>query len=73
MNVLRPSERVSFAKGIRFQERDIAQDPGALADLKKLGYMTTPVIVVDDSVSWDSTLRRSLRLFRVSLKDRYEC
>jgi glutaredoxin len=37
-------------KGIRFQERDIAQDPGALADLKKLGYMTTPVIVVDDSV-----------------------
>jgi glutaredoxin 3 len=37
-------------KGIKFQERDIAQDPGALADLKKLGYMTTPVIVVDDSV-----------------------
>ena len=36
--------------GIRFQERDIAQDPGALADLKKLGYMTTPVIVVDGSV-----------------------
>jgi hypothetical protein len=25
-------------------------DPGALADLKKLGYMTTPVIVVDDWV-----------------------
>ena len=37
-------------KGIKFQERDIAQDPGALADLKKLGYMTTPVIVIDDSV-----------------------
>jgi glutaredoxin 3 len=37
-------------KGIEFQERDIAQDPGALADLKKLGYMTTPVIVVDGSV-----------------------
>jgi glutaredoxin 3 len=37
-------------KGIQFQERDIAQDPGALADLKKLGYMTTPVIVIDDSV-----------------------
>ena len=28
-------------KGIKFQERDIAQDPGALADLKKLGYMTS--------------------------------
>ncbi len=37
-------------KGIRFQERDIAQDPGALADLKKLGYMTTPVIDIDGSV-----------------------
>ncbi len=34
-------------KGIEFQERDIAQDPGALADLKKLGYMTTPVIDID--------------------------
>jgi glutaredoxin len=37
-------------KGLEFQERNIAQDPGALADLKKLGYMTTPVIVVDGSV-----------------------
>ena len=37
-------------KGIKFQERDIAQDSGTLADLKKLGYMTTPVIVIDGSV-----------------------
>jgi glutaredoxin 3 len=37
-------------KDIKFQERDIAQDPGALAELKKLGYMTTPVIVVDGAV-----------------------
>jgi glutaredoxin len=37
-------------KGIKFQEKDIAQDPSALADLKKLGYMTTPVIVIDGSV-----------------------
>src|SRR5258708_39084051 len=37
-------------KGLEFQERNIAQDPGALADLKKLGYMTTPVIVIDGSV-----------------------
>ena len=37
-------------KGLEFQERDIARDPGALADLKKLGYMTTPVIVIDGSV-----------------------
>ena len=37
-------------KGIKFQEKDIAQDPTALADLKKLGYMTTPVIVIDGSI-----------------------
>ena len=37
-------------KSLAFQERDIAQDPGALADLKKLGYMTTPVIVIDGTV-----------------------
>ena len=37
-------------KGIKFQERDIAQDPTALEDLKKLGYMTTPVIVFDSTV-----------------------
>jgi glutaredoxin 3 len=36
-------------KGVEFQERDVAQDPAALADLKKLGYMTTPVIVIDGS------------------------
>jgi glutaredoxin len=50
VNVLRSSERVSFAKAMKFQERDIAQDPNALAELKKLGCMTTPVIVVDGSV-----------------------
>ena len=37
-------------KGIKFEERDVARDSGALADLKKLGYMTTPVIVIDGSV-----------------------
>jgi glutaredoxin len=37
-------------KGIEFQERDIAQDPRALAELKKLAYMTTPVIVIEGSV-----------------------
>ena len=48
--ILRPSEGVLSQRSIKFQERDIAQDPGALADLKKLGYMTTPVIVIDGAV-----------------------
>jgi glutaredoxin 3 len=37
-------------KQVAFEEKDIAQDPSALADLKKLGYMTTPVIVIDAAV-----------------------
>jgi glutaredoxin 3 len=37
-------------KGVQFQEKDIMQDPTALDDLKKLGYMTTPVIVIDGIV-----------------------
>ena len=37
-------------QAIPFQEKDVARDPGALADLKKLGYMTTPVIVIDGSM-----------------------
>jgi glutaredoxin len=35
---------------MEFQERDIVQDPSALADLKRLGYMTTPVILIDGAV-----------------------
>ena len=33
-----------------FQEKDIMRDPNSLADLKRLGYMTTPVILIDDSI-----------------------
>lgn len=28
----------------------MAEDPAALAELEKLGYMTTPVTVIDDQV-----------------------
>lgn len=37
-------------KGLQFIERDIAQDPAALTELKKLGYMTTPVIVIHGTI-----------------------
>lgn len=35
---------------IPFTERNIAADPAALDELEKLGYMTTPVTVVDSQV-----------------------
>lgn len=34
-------------KGVAFEARDVSQDEKALAELKGLGYMTTPVTVID--------------------------
>jgi glutaredoxin len=34
-------------KGVAYTERDITQDAQALENLSKLGYMTTPVTVID--------------------------
>ena len=35
---------------ISFTERNIATDDTAMVELEKLGYMTTPVIVIDGEV-----------------------
>jgi glutaredoxin len=35
------AKKYLLQKGVQFQEKDIMQDPTALDDLKKLGYMTT--------------------------------
>ena len=37
-------------KQIQFEDRDITKDPSVLLELKNLGFMTTPVTVVDDKV-----------------------
>ena len=37
-------------KKITFQDRNITHDPAALDDLKRLGYLTTPIIQIDGSV-----------------------
>ena len=37
-------------KKIEFTDRNIAADQAALDELEKLGYMTTPVIVIDGEV-----------------------
>jgi glutaredoxin 3 len=34
-------------KGVQFKEHDVTADAAALADLEKLGYMTTPVTLID--------------------------
>ena len=35
---------------ITYTERNVADDKSALEELKELGYMTTPVIVIDGTV-----------------------
>lgn len=35
---------------VEFTDRNIAADEAALKDLEKLGYMTTPVTVIDGQV-----------------------
>ena len=37
-------------QSVAFTDRDITSDATALADLKKLGLMTTPVTVVDGEI-----------------------
>ena len=37
-------------KSIKFTERDIMVDDRAIAELEELGYMTTPVTLIDGEV-----------------------
>lgn len=37
-------------RGIKFIERDVAEDESALSELEQLGVMTTPVTVMDGEV-----------------------
>lgn len=37
-------------KRILFEARDITKGPSAISELRKLGYMTTPVTVIGEKV-----------------------
>ncbi len=37
-------------KQVSFEDRDITKHPSAAEELRKLGYMTTPVLVIDGTV-----------------------
>ncbi len=37
-------------RNVQFTEKDITKDPNALEELRKLGFMTTPVLVINGSV-----------------------
>ncbi len=47
---------------IEFVERNIAADASALAELEKLGYMTTPVTQVDSEAVVGFDVRKLSRL-----------
>jgi hypothetical protein len=35
---------------IEFEDRNVTEDPAAMAELQDLGYFSTPVTFVDDAV-----------------------
>jgi glutaredoxin len=37
-------------KQVHFDDRDVTKEPSAILELQRLGFMTTPVTVVDDKV-----------------------
>jgi len=49
---------------IAFTDRNIAADDAALVELEKLGYMTTPVTVVDGQVVVGFDLNKLQKLLK---------
>lgn len=39
-------------RGIKYIERNVAEDPEALELAKSLGYKSTPVVITDDGAHW---------------------
>lgn len=37
-------------KGVSYLERDVVTDERAMEELSQLGYLTTPVVTIDDEV-----------------------
>lgn len=51
-------------KQVHFEERNVTKDPSAVEELQRLGFMTTPVTVIDgativgfDTAKIDAALR----------------
>ncbi len=52
-------------KDITFNEFDVTKDENAMAELKKLGYMTTPVTVIDGEAVVGFDRSRLVRLLGI--------
>ena len=44
------TEEFLRAKGVEFTARDVSEDEEALAELERIGTMTTPVTLIDGKV-----------------------
>ena len=49
-------------QGIEFEDRNVAEDPAAMDELKELGYFSTPVTFINDEavVGFDEIILRNL-------------
>ncbi len=50
---------------VQFVDRNIAADPTALSELEKLGYMTTPVTLVDGEAVVGFDVRKLSELLKL--------
>ena len=51
MNVLSKGKKELLSqRGAEFADRDVTEDDKAVAELDELGYLTTPVTVIDGEV-----------------------
>lgn len=55
--------------GIDFKVRNLTQDPDALEDVKKLGYMQAPVVVTNDSEHWSGFNADRIKAFADTLSE----
>ncbi len=53
---------------IEYTDRNVGEEEDALAELKTLGYMTTPVIVIDGDLVVGFDRERLEELLQISLK-----
>ncbi len=46
------TKRMLQQAGITYTETDLTQNPAALEKVKKLGYLSAPVVITDKGQSW---------------------
>lgn len=63
----RLTKRAFDAKGVKYVEKKVDEDPEALAEIKSLGYLQVPVVVAGD-VHWSGLNPKQIGALSESLE-----